>query len=199
MKNIFDLEIQNSSLDGKITAGFERLSQVFRVLLWEKAKKYELSPIQIQLLIFIKNHAAPKATVSYLAKEFNLTKATVSDSVKILEQKKYVVKVSHLSDSRSHTIELTSEGLEAVLATQNFTDPLYDIVASTAEKDKIILWSNISSFLQQLNHLQIINMQNSCQTCRYYAQENGKSSCMLLQLPLDVSDIKLDCSDHIPL
>lgn len=198
MKNIFDLEIQNDSLDGKITAGFERLSQVFRVLLWEKAKKYELSPIQIQLLIFIKNHAAHKATVSYLAKEFNLTKATVSDSVKILEQKKYVVKVSHFSDSRSYTIELTAAGLEAVLATQNFTDPVYDIVASTAENDKIILWRNISSFLQQLNHLQIISTQNSCQTCHYFAQGNGNNSCMLLNLPLETSALKLDCSDHKP-
>ncbi len=56
MKNVFDLEIQNSAIEGKIVAGMERLSQVFRILLWEKAKKHNLSPIQIQLLIFIKNN-----------------------------------------------------------------------------------------------------------------------------------------------
>ncbi|SHM30785.1 MarR family winged helix-turn-helix transcriptional regulator [Flavobacterium saccharophilum] len=198
MKNIFDLETQNDSLDAKITAGFERLSQVFRVLLWEKAKNNDLSPIQIQLLIFIKYHSANKATVSYLAKEFNLAKATVSDSIRVLEQKKYITKVPHTEDSRSSTIALTPEGIQVVDLTENFTDPVYDIIASTAEKDKIILWRSITSFIQQLNHIQIISAQNSCSTCDYFEQENGSNHCRLLQIRLKTEDIKLDCQEHKP-
>lgn len=198
MKNIFDLEIQNGSIDGKIVAGFERLSQVFKVLLWEKAQKYNLSPIQIQILIFIKNHAKNKSTVSYLAKEFNLTKATVSDTVKILEQKKYISKELHISDSRSYTVALTAEGLEIVLLTQNFTDPLYDVVASTNEADKVILWKSISSLIQQLNHLQLINIQNSCNNCHYFSDHDGNKHCRLMDLQLQSNDIRIDCPDHKP-
>lgn len=198
MKNIFNLEIQNDSLDAKITVGFERLSQVFRVLLWEKAKKNDLSPIQIQLLIFIKYHATNKATVSYLAKEFNLTKATISDSIRVLVQRNYIFKVPHSQDSRSSTIELTFEGIQVVHLTENFIDPVYDIVASTAENDKIILWRNISSLIQQLNHMQLISAQNSCSTCNYFQQEKDNNYCKLLQIRLKTDDIRLDCPEHKP-
>ena len=88
--SVFNLENQNANLDNKIVAGLERLSQVFRILLWEKAKEHSLSPIQIQLLIFIRHHSADKTTISYLAQEFNFTKPTISDAIKILEQKKLV-------------------------------------------------------------------------------------------------------------
>jgi len=196
MNSIFDLAKQNSSLDGKIVAGFERLSQVFRVLLWEKAKKYDLSPIQIQLLIFVKHHADSKSTVSYLAKEFNLSKATISDTIKTLEQKKYITKVLNIRDSRSYTIALTAKGLEIVLLTEDFTNPLYDLVTETAENDKAVLWENINSFIHQLHVLQVINVQSTCYNCHYYAQENGNSYCKLMEIKLQSRDIKLDCHDH---
>jgi len=198
MKNIFNLETQNNSLDGKITAVFERLSQVFRVLLWEKAKKYDLSPIQIQVLIFIKHHTKNKATVSYLAKEFNVTKATISDTIKILEQKKYITKTVNTTDSRSYTMELTTAGLEMVLLTEDFTDPLFDLISTGSPKDKLVLWKNISSLIQQLHDLQVINVQSTCYNCGYFVQQDGNKHCKLLDIKLETTDIRLDCSDHKP-
>lgn len=198
MKNIFDLEIQNSSLDGKITAGFERLSQVFRVLLWEKAKNHDLSPIQIQVLIFLKHHSKNKATVSYLAKEFNLTKATVSDTVRILEQKSYLTKSVNENDSRSYAIELTAKGLEMVLLTEDFTDPLFDLIRMVPENEKNVLWKNISSIVEQLHTLQVINVQSTCRNCGYFLQQKDGNYCQLMNIKLETNDIKLDCIDHKP-
>lgn len=198
MKNIFDLEIQNSSLDGKITAGFERLSQVFRVLLWEKAKNHDLSPIQIQVLIFLKHHSKNKATVSYMAKEFNLTKATVSDTVRILEQKSYITKSVNENDSRSYAIELTAKGLEMVLLTEDFTDPLFDLIRMVPENEKNVLWKNISSIVEQLHTLQVINVQSTCRNCGYFLQQNDGNYCQLMNIKLETNDIKLDCIDHKP-
>ena len=70
--SVFNLENQNGTLDNKIVAGLERLSQVFRILLWDKAKEHRLSPIQIQLLIFIQYHSSDKTTISYLARSLIL-------------------------------------------------------------------------------------------------------------------------------
>ena len=66
MESIFNLNNQNSNLDNKIVAGLDRISQVFKTLLWGKSKTYNLSPIQIQLLIFIEYHSEEKTTISYL-------------------------------------------------------------------------------------------------------------------------------------
>ena len=80
-KSVFDLDHQNASVESRIVASLERVSQAFRVLLWNESKEFSLSPIQIQVLIFLLHHSDEKRKVSYLADEFNMTKATISDTV----------------------------------------------------------------------------------------------------------------------
>ena len=48
----------------KLLIGLERISQAFKVLLWNKAKEYGLSPIQIQILIFVAHHKSEYNNVS---------------------------------------------------------------------------------------------------------------------------------------
>src|SRR5690554_2520049 len=96
MKSDFDLVHQNQSTESKIVASLERIAQAFRVLLWQESKEFSLSPIQVQLLIFLLHHSEEKRKVSYLANEFNMTKATISDTVKTLENKGLISKVHDL-------------------------------------------------------------------------------------------------------
>ena len=193
--SVFNLENQNTNLDNKIVAGLERLSQVFRVLLWEKAKEHRLSPIQIQLLIFIQHHSADKTTISYLAQEFNFTKPTISDAIKVLEQKKLVKKFADNNDTRSYTIQLTSIGKKVVMDTENFANPLTEIIAMTNEKDKNILWQNISNLIIQLNKLEVISVQRTCFNCKHYTTKNKNHFCNLLDQKLNTQDIRIDCEE----
>jgi hypothetical protein len=39
-KSAFDLEHQKSSIESKIVASLERVSQAFRVLLWNESKEF---------------------------------------------------------------------------------------------------------------------------------------------------------------
>ena len=55
-KSVFDTSFQQESVSNKIVVGLERISEVFRTLLWAEAKKSGVSPIQIQILIFIAYH-----------------------------------------------------------------------------------------------------------------------------------------------
>jgi DNA-binding MarR family transcriptional regulator len=193
--SVFNLISQNSNLDNKIVAGLERLSQVFRILLWEKAKEQSLSPIQIQLLIFIEYHSQEKTTISYLAKEFNFTKPTISDAIKILEQKGLIVKFIDEKDTRSYTIQLTDLGKKIVTETEDFTNPLTEIIGKTDLKEKLILWENISNLIIQLNKLEIISVQRTCFNCKHYSVKNQFSFCNLLNQQLDTQGIRIDCEE----
>lgn len=193
--SVFNLEEQNSRLDYKIVAGLERLSQVFRVLLWEKAKLYNLSPIQIQLLIFIKHHASTKSTVSHLAQEFNVTKPTISDAIKVLEQKKMLRKFPDTTDSRSYTMQLTDQGQKVVLDTEDFATPLTQWVTPLQETDKTILWEHLSQLILHLNRSEIISVQRTCSNCSHYSCQGKRHYCSLLQQTLYTRDIRLDCSE----
>ena len=193
--SVFNLDNQNSDLDYKIVAGLERLSQVFRILLWEKAKEQRLSPIQIQLLIFIQHHSADKTTISYLAQEFNFTKPTISDAIKILEQKKLIQKTTDQTDSRSYTIRLTATGRKIVLETENFANPLAEIISKANSADKIVLWQNISNLILKLNKLEVISVQRTCFNCKHYSVQNKTHFCNLLNLKLLTKDIRIDCRE----
>ncbi len=106
----FNLNEQNQKIESRIVVALERISEAFRVLLWNESKENSLSPIQIQILIFIHFHTSEKCKVGYLADEFNMTKATISDSVKVLLLKELVAKETDPVDTRSFSLSLTNEG-----------------------------------------------------------------------------------------
>lgn len=188
---MFDPTQQNQSLEAKITAGLERLSQVFRVLLWEKAKSYGLSPIQIQLLIFIRYHSPGLATVSYLAKEFGLTKPTISDAVKALLQKKLIEKTA-AADNRSYSIALTQSGANLVASIEDYTNPVQNLLSQT-DTNKEALWQSIIALIHGLNRSGIIDVQRSCYNCKHYV--SGDNYCGLLKAALAGKDLRLDCPE----
>jgi len=192
---IFNLITQNYNFDSKIVAGLERLSQVFKILLWEKAKEKGLSPIQIQILIFIQHHSIEKTTVSYLAKEFNVTKPTVSDAIKILEQKYLIEKFSDAKDFRSYVIKLTETGKKIVAETEDFPDPITAILSQTDENEKEIIWNMISDLIIKLNRSDVINVQRTCYNCKFYANDGIEHYCNFLNIILKNRDIRIDCPE----
>ena len=111
-KSDFDLQHQNQSAESRIVAALEKISQAFRVLLWQESRDFALSPIQVQVLIFLLYHSSEKRKVSYLAGEFNMTKATISDTIKALDQKGLITKAYEPNDTRSYIMHLTEKGRE---------------------------------------------------------------------------------------
>lgn len=183
------------NLSHKIVVGLQRISEAFKVLLWEKAKEFGLSPIQIQILIFVANHKENYSNVSYLAKEFNLTKPTISDAVRVLLKKELIEKDFSSSDSRSYTIILSDKGKDIVLKTEDYIHPLEKEVNSTSEKTQENLFATVSSLIFQLNKKGILTVQRTCFGCKYYKKTSQNHFCNLLQKPLQSSKIRLDCNE----
>ena len=122
--SIFNPAQQAGNVSSKVVAALERLSEAFRVLLWNEAKQYGLSPIQIQVLIFLQHYPEEKRTVTYLASYFNMTKATISDAVKSLESKKLLIRKAMANDSRSHTLHLVKDGKTLAAKVERFAQPM---------------------------------------------------------------------------
>lgn len=186
----------NTGLDKQILSALERLSEAFRVLLWEQSKATGLSPIQIQFLIFISTHRPEQSTISYLAVEFNLTKATVSDSVKVLLAKGLLVKVSNNADSRSFSLRPTPVGMEVVNTVSAFTWALKDSLVPFSDQEKQSFYKVLHGMIKGLNQRGIISIQRNCSSCSFYSIEDGSHYCSLIQSKLQVQELKTDCADH---
>jgi len=197
-KSDFDLTHQNQSTESKIVASLERISQAFRVLLWQESKEFSLSPIQVQVLIFLLHHSEEKRKVSYLAEEFNMTKATISDTVKTLEQKNLITKEYEPNDTRSYIINLTGKGRNTAEKTSLFTQEIRTPIDKLNQDDKTNLLLNLLDIIRHLNQSGVITIQRMCMTCTYYepSDKGQKHFCRLLNQQLYASDLRIDCPEH---
>ena len=194
----FDLAHQNKSIEGRIVAALERISQAFRVLLWNEGKEFSLSPIQIQILIFLLHHSDEKRKVSYVADEFNMTKATVSDAVKSLEEKGLIKKTYEKHDTRSYVMHLTKKGHGIAAKTSLFTKELQMPIDKLNSDDKENLLLSLIGIIQYLNKSGIITIQRMCVMCSHYrpANKNQEHFCRLLNTRLETSELRIDCPEH---
>lgn len=197
MSSPFDPLQQENSLDARITFALERISLVFKSLLLEQGKQTNLSPIQLQILVFLLYHGPQKCKISYLATEFSLTKATVSDSVKVLLQKELVKKTTDSGDSRSFSISLTISGKKTAEAASMYARPLESIVADQDRLQKEMLYRILLNTILELQRSCLIPLQRMCFSCVHYKNDDDNHYCTLLQKQLQQEEIRLDCHEHL--
>lgn len=192
----FNLSEQNQKIESRIVVALERISEAFRVLLWNESKENALSPIQIQILIFIYFHPAEKCKVGYLADEFNMTKATISDSVKVLLTKEYVSKETDPADTRSYSLSLTAEGKKIAEKASFFASSIEQPIEKLTQEQKTIMLNGLLKLIYDLNKSGIITVQRMCFTCSNYQSENGYHYCTLLRSQLTENELRIDCPEH---
>ena len=183
-------------LEEKILNGLERLSETLKSFLWEKAKAFGVSPIQIQILLFVSNHQRDICNVSQLAKEFHVTKATISDAVKVLIQKNYLEKDFSPTDKRRYNLGLTSHGTKLVQQVSEYAAPIKEELSSFREIELVGIFDTITKLIFQLNQRGFIQVQRTCFNCKYYkGNKLNKHYCNLLGTALRRQEIRLDCNE----
>lgn len=196
MPSAFDPSQQFEDINSKLVTSFEKFSEVFRVLLWNTGKEYGLSPIQLQLLVFIKYHPEEEhRKVAYLAGEFNMSKATISDSVKTLEEKKLVRKKTAMDDARSVNISLTAKGEKMCDRVENYTASLETAITNRTEKEKEALLLTSMHLLHELQTTAVLTPQRMCFNCQHYEgkRDATNANCNLYKMKLYTKTLRLDC------
>jgi DNA-binding MarR family transcriptional regulator len=195
--NLADI-FMKQDITHKIVVGLERISEAYKALLWEKAKSHNISPIQMQLLTFIDSHKIELCNVSYLAKEFNVTKPTVSDAVKVLHHKGFLEKDFSSTDSRSYNLFLSKTGKNLLSEIGNYFIPISNEINKLTKKDTDQLYSTLSQLIYQLNKNEVLKVQRICFGCNYYSQNNDTHHCNLIDSNLLDTDIRIDCPEFEP-
>lgn len=196
-KTIHNPNQEKGDISGKVLAGLERISEVFKKLLWEKAKLNGLSPIQIQILNFIAFHKIELCNVSSLAKEFNVTKPTISDAVKVLNKKGLIVKDYSPTDKRSYSINLSLSGEQIVAETKGYANPLKSQIEDFDNDELESVFKTLNELIYKLNRSGIITVQRTCYGCKFYEKRSSSDYCNLMEKELLDKDIRIDCPDYI--
>jgi DNA-binding MarR family transcriptional regulator len=199
--SVFDPSAQHDDVDARIVAALERLSQVFRVRLGEEARRRNLSPIQAQFLIHLLHHDVELRRVSRLAREFDLTQATVSDAVASLETKGLVRREHWPGDRRVVTLRLTPDGEKLATTLSNWADPIGEHLERFSPGEREAVMRFLIELVGSLQRSGLITVARMCVTCRFFRRDvrpEGASPhhCGLLDVPLGGSDLRVDCPEH---
>jgi DNA-binding MarR family transcriptional regulator len=199
MNSVFNHEFQHKDLESKIVVALERLSQVFNNLLWNQTKNFNLSPIQIKILIFILTNHPGNCSITELARKFSLTKATVSDAVASLVEKKLVQKKGSSEDKRYIRLSLTTQGRNAAEDLIGWADSIRNSLKSSSTDEKLDVYMFLLKLIESLEKAGIISLNKMCITCRFFEKASSTNSlhyCKLLEKTLSSNELRIDCLEH---
>ena len=199
--SVFDPSSQHGDVDARIVATLERLSQVFRVRLREEARQRNLSSIQAQFLIYLLHHTVELRRVSHLAREFDLTQATVSDAVASLESKGFLQREQWPDDRRVVTLRLTSDGEKLAKRLSDWADPIREHLQRFPPGERETVMRFLLELTGSLQRSGLITVARMCLTCRFFRRDvrHGEASphhCALLDVPLGGHNLRVDCPEH---
>lgn len=189
---------RNGDIDRKIALTLEKLTQVQRILLWDIAKKEKLSPIQIQFLLYLQRYPGELRHVSTLAREFDLTKATVSDALSNLEDKGLVSREPDERDRRSHIVGLTAKGGRLAQRIGGWQGVLVEHIGRLPLADRERVLHFLMELIKSLYDDGVITVARMCIACENFTQGgDGRAHyCVLTNRAITDRDITIGCQHY---
>lgn len=177
----------------------ERLSSLLQSESRASLSQYGLQPVQFEALHYLSICNRYSNTTKAVAEYLGLTKGTVSQSIKVLENKGLVTKKADSKDKRITHLSVTATGSDLVKRlTPSSLLKSYCKQAQSGEAEVII--ENLTSLLRQIQTQHQHKTFGQCHSCTHnLKQGNGQFFCNLTKEPLSASDIKLICSEHEPI
>ncbi len=189
-------------VDEKVISAIERVGYAFRVLQWDASKRARITPLQLQLLDRLVRLPEERCTVSQLAADLALTKATVSDAVRALAGKGLVIKRRSARDGRIAALALTDSGQERAAELSGWKEVVREQLASFADDTKEEVFVFLAQFIAGLRGEGVISSSRMCLTCSHYRSDGGvdcaSGFCSLAEKAVDGKDIQVDCNTHVP-
>ena len=173
----------------------ERLANLLRMEVRTFGLKYGLQPVQIEALTYLircnRYSDTPQAVTEYLG----LTKGTVSQSLKVLEEKGLLRKQQDADDKRITHLAVTAKGrklIEQALPAKSLEAALANTNAVQGKK----LEETLRSLLHEMQQQHGRKTFAACHTCRFNERHKKGYVCGLTKEPLSERDIQLICREH---
>ncbi|WP_159567259.1 MarR family winged helix-turn-helix transcriptional regulator [Budvicia diplopodorum] len=152
-----------------------------------------LPSVQVNALYYLLrcNHYSntPGSVTEYLG----LTKGTVSQSLRKLEEKALIYRQSHPGDKRKVLLFLTDKARQAIegALSQDNIAKVQSALPSGGEE----LQLQLMGLLRQVQLREGVRLFGECQFCRFHQRQQGQSFCRLTQELLPSESITLICRE----
>ena len=101
----------NTALDHHLATVLERIGEVSRALRLREAGEAEISPVQLRIMGFIADHPDTQVGVARLSDELQISRPTISVSVRLLVEQGLLLRRADPAEQRGHTLRLSAKAL----------------------------------------------------------------------------------------
>lgn len=173
----------------------ERFGNLLRNELRSNAVKLNIQPVQFDILLYLSRCNRYSDTPLAVAQYLGITKGTISQSIKLLEQRGFLEKLQDKKDKRIIHLALSPTARE-LLETVALSTDLTELVDKQPGSDKL------AQGLQALLHAyqQESGQQGFgvCRDCRYNTTVDKGFVCGLTKEALQPYEIQLICREYLP-
>lgn len=189
-------------ISARIVTAIARIATVLRSGMWEVSTAEGLNPAQADILQLLL-HRTRGVRLNWLAKQLSISAASASDSVAALVAKGLVRKAKAEDDGRATALHLTLDG-EQVAARLGHALSFADSAASKlAQEQQVQLLTGLFKLIAELQKTERFPELRACLSCRHfeankYPGEPVPHHCALVNAPLPISFLRIDCAEHEP-
>lgn len=173
----------------------ERLCNLLRTEARDKGSVSGLLPVQIETLHFLAQCNRYSDTVQGVSEFLGQTKGTVSQTVKVLENRRLVRKQPDRADRRITHLRITPKGrrfLQKVVPAQFLVDAL----GLNSEVEIVRLTEDLKALLRAAQTARGKRSFGACRTCRFNEALDNGFRCGLTGEALSENDIEQICREH---
>ena len=181
--------------------GLEQLASLVRAQSWRTDKSPSLPPTQAAVIGML--DAGPVGLKArQIAERLGISPASLSDSLKALEAKGWIVRDGDPADRRAALARLSRQG--RAIAKQ-LCDPgqgMGRLVQDLEEEDVGALLRVTQLLVMQAQHQGLATGLRTCLGCRFFRPYGGSSNqphfCDFIGQPLGDSELRMDCAEQSP-
>lgn len=182
----------------RIAAGLHKIGLASKQQTWQQANEEGLSATQGQILAALVSHGP--LTGSELRDRLGVTLPTISDSVRVLVEKKLVEKTRDPRHPRASLLTPTSKGAALGARARAWPEFMAAAVESLPVDEQRAFLSGVVKMIRGLQEQGLIPLDGMCVTCAHF-RPNVRSGpaphhCAFVDAPLAPEQLRIDCAEH---
>lgn len=185
-------------LASRIAAGLHKIGLAMKHQSWQQANEEGLSPTQGQILAAIATHGAQ--TGSELSTRIGVSLPTISDSVRVLVEKKLLAKAPDPRHPRASLLTLTKRGAQLASRARSWPEFMAAAVTELTDEEQRAFFSGVVKMIRTLQDRGAVPVSGMCVTCTHFRPNVRAGStphhCALVDAPLANDQLRVDCAEH---
>lgn len=182
----------------RIAAGLHKIGLAMKQQSWQQANEEGLSATQGQILAALVGHGA--LTGTELSERLGVTLPTISDSVRVLVEKKLVTKSPDPRHSRASLLTPSKRGAALGARARSWPEFMADAVADLSTEEQGAFLGGVMKMIRSLQEQGLVPLSGMCLTCTQFRPNVREGAtphqCALVDAPLADEQLRLDCPEH---